>query len=136
MLSATTYSSRFITDIDPLYKETLQCRTMSCNNGETSSFESRAIVSPTAPITNLLSAMCMLNEQSILAMLLRKVHEPERDAGVVIDVLIRSMFSKKNQDGDVYIIEPSVQLAIRELVQEFENTDKTREKASKLVWDN
>jgi len=61
----------------------------------------------------------MLDGQSIPAMLFRKNYDQDQDAGAAIDFLIESTVLKQNKDENVYVIDPSVRLAIRELVREL-----------------
>lgn len=52
-------------------------------------------------------------------MLFRKNYDQDQDAGAAIDFLIESTVLKQNKDENVYVIDPSVRLAIRELVREL-----------------
>ena len=89
--------------------------------------------SPTA--TNLLSSMCMLDKQSIPAIVFFKEFDIDQDAEAAMGILIKSAIVKEYRHENVYVIDPSVQVAIRELVQEMGDTDKAKEKALNLVWD-
>lgn len=83
--------------------------------------------SPTA--TNLLSAICMLDRQPIPILLFRKEDDVDQDAEAAIDVLTISIFLKENKDENVYVMDPSMQLAIKELIHGFGATDKAEENA-------
>jgi len=80
--------------------------------------------------------MCILDGQSIPALLFRKDDDVDQDAEAAIDVLVDSTVLKENKDANVCIIDPFVQIAARQMVQELGDTDRAKEKALEIVWDN